>query len=186
MLDNNGGGATHNDRKTMATPTADSLVTALATGQPGSFGALYDRLGPQLLHVAGVMLREPSEAEDAVQDVFVEIARRPDRLRHVLNLEAYVFAILRNNVSHRLRAKQKELKHLQQLPERGQPDAPSNRDDLDQALKSLPDEQREVIALKVDGGLTFAQVAEILNVSPNTAASRYRYAIEKLRHVLKP
>jgi RNA polymerase sigma-70 factor (ECF subfamily) len=60
------------------------------------------------------------------------------------------------------------------------------RDDLDHALALLPDDQREVIALKIDGGLTFAQIADVLNISPNTAASRYRYALEKLRSVLEP
>jgi RNA polymerase sigma-70 factor (ECF subfamily) len=63
--------------------------------------------------------------------------------------------------------------------------ADSLADDLPNALKALPADQREVIALKLDGGLTFAQVAEILNVSPNTAASRYRYALEKLRRMLE-
>jgi RNA polymerase sigma-70 factor (ECF subfamily) len=58
-------------------------------------------------------------------------------------------------------------------------------DELEEALKSLPPEQREVITLKVDGGLTFAQIAEILKVNANTAASRYRYALEKLRRVLE-
>jgi RNA polymerase sigma-70 factor (ECF subfamily) len=58
-------------------------------------------------------------------------------------------------------------------------------DDLSDALKTLPPEQREVIALKVDGGLTFGQIAEILGVNANTAASRYRYALEKLRRVLE-
>src|SRR5437879_3620136 len=45
---------------------------------------------------------------------------------------------------------------------------------LERALAELPAGQREVIALKVDGGLTFAEVAACLGVSPNTAASRYR------------
>ena len=42
-------------------------------------------------------------------------------------------------------------------------------------------EQRELIALKIDGELTFAEIAACLGISPNTAASRYRYALEKLR-----
>ena len=41
-----------------------------------------------------------------------------------------------------------------------------------------------MIALKIDGGLTFAEVAALLGVSANTAASRYRYALEKLRAAL--
>jgi len=170
----------------MAIPAANSLVTALATGQPGSFALLYDRLGRSMVRVAGVMLRDSDKAEDAVQDVFVEIARRPDRLKHVINLDAYVFAMLRNNVTRRLEAKQQELHHLRQLALAAAPEAVnSSRDDLDVALRTLPDDQREVIALKVDGGLTFAEVAEVLNISPNTVASRYRYALEKLRRALE-
>jgi DNA-directed RNA polymerase specialized sigma24 family protein len=44
--------------------------------------------------------------------------------------------------------------------------------------------QREIIALKIDGELTFAQIGEVLGISPNTAASRYRLALEKLRTAL--
>ena len=55
---------------------------------------------------------------------------------------------------------------------------------LEQALPTLPDEQREVLALKIDGGLTFAEIGALLGVGLNTAASRYRYALEKLRLTL--
>ena len=48
----------------------------------------------------------------------------------------------------------------------------------------MPLKQREIIALKIDGGLTFVQIGEVLGVSPNTAASRYRLALEKLRTAL--
>ncbi|OPX21729.1 MAG: hypothetical protein B1H04_06155 [Planctomycetales bacterium 4484_123] len=41
------------------------------------------------------------------------------------------------------------------------------------------------ISLKIDGQLTFAQIGEVLGISPNTAASRYRYALEKLRRLLE-
>jgi len=165
---------------------ANSLVKALATGEPNAFGALYDRFGRSMLRVASVMLRGSSEAEDAVQDVFVEIARRSEQLKYVQNLDAYVFAMLRNNVTRRIVDRQRELKHLCQMPSPGTSEQPSLlRDDLNRALASLPDNQREVIALKIDGDLTFAEIAEMLSVNPNTAASRYRYAIEKLRAALE-
>jgi len=51
---------------------------------------------------------------------------------------------------------------------------------LQEALKRIPDKLREVVVMKVWGGLTFAQIAESLAISPNTAASRYRYALERL------
>jgi len=169
----------------MARPTANPFVTALATGQPEGYAALYDRLGPSLLRVARAMLHAVDQAEDAVQDVFVQLVRRRGQLAQVRDLDAYVFAILRNAVLQRLERQRIEQHHLRQLTPVQTPKSDCARDDLDEALKALPPEQREVIALKMDGGLTFAQIADILNISPNTAASRYRYALEKLRRILE-
>jgi len=51
-------------------------------------------------------------------------------------------------------------------------------------MSTLPGEQRETLVLKIWSGLTFAQIAAVLNISANTAASRYRYAIARLRESL--
>jgi len=56
---------------------------------------------------------------------------------------------------------------------------------IEVALKQLPDEQREVVVMKVWGGLTFAGIAEALNINANTAASRYRLALKALRPCLR-
>jgi RNA polymerase sigma-70 factor (ECF subfamily) len=53
-------------------------------------------------------------------------------------------------------------------------------------LSGIPDEQREVIVLHIWGELTFAQIADLLEISANTAASRYRYALAKLRETMLP
>ena len=52
------------------------------------------------------------------------------------------------------------------------------------AVEKLTDKLREVITMKIWGGLTFAQIAEVLKISQNTAASRYRYALEQLQKSL--
>jgi RNA polymerase sigma factor (sigma-70 family) len=57
-------------------------------------------------------------------------------------------------------------------------------DELAAAVAALPEAQREVVALKIDAGLTFAEIAAVTGTSLNTAASRYRYALEKLRTAL--
>jgi len=66
---------------------------------------------------------------------------------------------------------------------------PSERDysaelNLRRALFILPDDQRKVVVLHVWAELTFSQIAEILDISANTAASRYRYALAKLREAM--
>ncbi len=57
---------------------------------------------------------------------------------------------------------------------------------IEQAIQTLPDYYKEVIILKIWGELTFDQIAETLDIPMNTAASRYRYALERLRRTLTP
>ncbi len=57
---------------------------------------------------------------------------------------------------------------------------------IEAAVKSLPDKFREVVTLKIWGDLTFAQIADTLDIPMNTAASRYRYGLEHLRNKIKP
>ena len=57
---------------------------------------------------------------------------------------------------------------------------------IEKAIQGLPDYYKEVIILKIWGDLTFEQIAETLDIPMNTAASRYRYALEKLRRTLTP
>jgi RNA polymerase sigma-70 factor (ECF subfamily) len=56
---------------------------------------------------------------------------------------------------------------------------------VEQAMATLPSEQREVVVLHIWGGLTFQEVAGVLAIPANTAASRYRYALSKLRETMK-
>ena len=55
---------------------------------------------------------------------------------------------------------------------------------IEAALANLPEKQREVLVMKVWGGLTFNQIAEALAISIDTAASRYRYALARLHEEL--
>lgn len=168
----------------MGIPPDRSLMQGLADGQEQAFAALYDRLGPSLFRVARGLLNCRADAEDAVQEVFVGLLRSRDSLPRVENLRAYAFAALRS-AAGRIASRKKHWRTPPSDPDDvAAPEArgPSAEQDatLERALRSLPFEQRELIALKT-GGLTFAEIAACLGISPNTAASRYRYALEKLR-----
>lgn len=166
----------------------DPLLFGLARGCPESFAELYDRFGGALYRAARTMLRSSADAEDAVQDVFVNLVRGRERLGEVDNLPAYLFTSLRHVASQRLARRERERQAMRLLSEVARdacagPTAGTD-EQLERALSDLPDEQREVLALKIDGGLTFAEIAAVLGVSLNTAASRYRYALDKLRIAL--
>lgn len=172
---------------------APTLNESLAAGDPAAFAALYDRLSGRLLSTARIMTASPADAEDIVHDLFVELARHRIRLAAVADLEAYVFTMLRHAVSRRRRRAAIDRRAVaalgQQRKHHGHGStrpAATPDDQLQAAVAALPHAQREVVALKLQGGLTFAEIAAAMGTSLNTAASRYRYAMERLRTLMQP
>jgi RNA polymerase sigma-70 factor, ECF subfamily len=171
----------------MAEPPADPLLADLAAGREEAFAALYAREGAALFRAAVALLGCRADAEDAVQEVFVGLARARASLASVNNLRAYLFTALRHAAA-KAAARRAADRHE---PLRDALTAPQPRTlavglaaRLERALAALPAERREVLALKVDAGLTFGEIAAVLGVCPNTAASRYRYALAELRDAL--
>ena len=170
-------------------PEPNVEVESLASGDPAAYAALYARLARPMLRVAAAMLADAGEAEDAVHDVFVALARGRERLRYVEDIDAYTFASLRHAIATRIDRRRVERRHWERLASisvpRSHSPEPADEGELSAALAALPPEQREIVVMKIDGGLTFAQISQVLGISPNTAASRYRYALEKLRKFLE-
>ena len=173
----------------MGDPAGDPLIEGLAAGREDAFALLYDRLGAELFRVARVMLNSPQDAEDAVQEVFVALVRTRRTLGEVKNLRAYLFASLRREIARQAGSRKSRPLALHDPDQAVVPEAQELEIEqavrLERALARLPLQQRELVALKVDGGLTFVDIGLMLGISPNTAASRYRYALEKLRAALE-
>jgi RNA polymerase sigma-70 factor (ECF subfamily) len=172
-------------------PGTDPLLLSLTAGDERAFALLYDRFAARMYRVALRILGRREDAEDVVQDVFLAVVRSRERLANVSDLTAYLFASLRRTAGRCAvrRARSPETSQAAVVDaaapvERVAPESPDSLR-LQQAIRCLPGEQREVIALKIDGELTFAQIAQIMGVSINTAASRYRYALSKLRSSLE-
>lgn len=171
--------------KEMAESTGDPSVRDLAAGKDEAFAALYDKYGAALFRAARGMAKSAADAEDLVQDVFVSLVRARASLARVENLRAYLFASLRRAAAAGTERRRAERNALEKaFAHDSEPRASESDDRLEHALAALPTEQREVIALKTETGLTFAEVGAALEISPDTAASRYRYALEKLRDLL--
>lgn len=136
-------------------------------------------------------LGSPDDAEDVLQEVFYRLGRYSLRLHLVRNLRAFVFRVARNETNRYLRRKIRT-EHLAGSTSafaesfRGTYASPKQEDDrtIAQALAQIPENQREVIVLKVLEGMTFKEIAAAFGESVNTVASRYRYGIAKLRALL--
>jgi RNA polymerase sigma-70 factor, ECF subfamily len=167
----------------------DPMLRGLAAGDERAFAALYDQYGPRLYRTAYGILGRREDAEDSVQEVFTALVRSRKTLAAVNDITAYLFSALRRAAVRCAERRKREPASSQAVEDVEAETDPkqtchSHADRLEQALQKLPPEQREVVSLKIDGQLTFAQVADVLGISANTAASRYRYALEKLREIL--
>ena len=140
--------------------------------------------GPALMLLARQYCATRSDAEDAVQDGFVRFWRSRGR---TLDPIAYLFACVRSAAMDLSRGERRRDRYEGEA--QPAPEAEDWTDELERselrscvatALQTLPAEQREVLVMKIWGELTFAQVAAALQIKPDTAASRYRYALAKL------
>lgn len=160
----------------------------------------YDDHAVALLLYARHLLPGLAAAEDAVQEAFVRTWRhlgdRPagdPRGLLFTNLRRAALDLARSERARRGRQEAWMAEAVAEAPWFAAPgEAPGGVEEaerrraLEDALRRLPDEQREVVVLKVWGGFTFDEIASHLGIPPNTAASRYRYALGALRRHLSP
>jgi RNA polymerase sigma-70 factor (ECF subfamily) len=154
---------------------------------------LYDAHAPALFRFLMTLCRQEADTRDLLQEVFLRAARRQagELLR---DPAAWLFRTARNlHIDHTRRhgARDRAMQRLAQEPKQQEDTGDPAEDDtasplrIAEAIAALPEEQRTVLHLKIWEGLTFARIGEVLDIPANTAASRYRYALENLRTLLR-
>jgi len=163
---------------------------------PVDLARLYDEHASALFGYAINLTRREADARDVLQEVFRRLAARPQLLDGVRNERAFLLRLAHNqaiDLMRRRTTREKTGEAVAAEASAGHPFAASTRADeegfrqaLSTALAELPPEQRAVAHLKLWEQLTFEEIAGLLDISANTAASRYRYALDKLRTQLRP
>jgi len=147
-----------------------------------------DRHGPALVLLARAWVPTRADAEDVVQEAFVRFWRAR---RRADDPTAYLFSCVKRCALDWVRAcGRRDRREAAAAKPEGEPlfDGPveqaERRAAVATALDALPEAQREVLVMKVWGGLSFPQIAAALGIPADTAASRFRYALGKLRELL--
>ena len=150
------------------------------------FLGVYRESGAQLYRYALMILAHRGDAEDVLQQVFAAaLGKAPSR--EIADPAAYFRTAVRNAAYSLLRQRRTARAAEELILEpvaRGC--SPVEQAALEQALKALPPEQREVVHLHVYEGMTFQEVAHATAESINTVSARYRYAVDKMRRLLGP
>ena len=168
------------------------LVWRAQRGSKEAMRRIYEKYKDDLLTSATALLTDRAAAEDAVHDVFVSFARGLGTFSLTGSLKGYLATCVGNKARDVLRSSARKTGVLEEQPslpagERSPDQQALQRDELrkvQQALGRLPYDQREAVVLHLQNGLTFRRIAQLQDVSVNTAQGRYRYGMEKLRSLL--
>jgi RNA polymerase sigma-70 factor (ECF subfamily) len=191
---------THNaapDSSTSATVTEIEarLLQSVADGNKRAFEELYDRMLPRVLGLATRILRDSAQAEEVAQEVFLEVWQLASRFD--VERGSAVGWILRKSHGRsvdRVRSAQARYSRdvkigLRELAETT--DALADvvelrieSEKVNRAMESLPQPQRQAVALAHLGGYTHTEVSEMLNIPIGTVKTRIRTGISRLRQEL--
>jgi RNA polymerase sigma-70 factor (ECF subfamily) len=161
--------------------------------QKASLLALFREHSRGMLVFARGLVAEDALAEDAVQQAFLNLAAR-DQNAHgrdiIENPRAYLYGAVRNAALNLLRGERRRERAFQDACRRQkwavftEPAEDLGLDGLNEELAALPAIERQVVLMKVWGGLTFEEIGRALETPAATAATRYRTALSRLKERL--
>ena len=168
------------------------LVLKCKRGSEDALERIYQKYKADLLVLAMALLNDKSAVEDVVHDVFLSFVQSLEKFRLTGTLKGYLLTCVANRARNTNKAKHHQSVGLEAAGSLGsrsnEPSASiicnEQLKQLSGAMAQLPYDQREIVLLHHQAAMTFKTIAESLDISNNTAKSRYRYGIDKLRLIL--
>lgn len=175
-------------------PDLETSITRIAAGDQTAFAALYDQLVPTVFGVVHRVLRDPAQAEEVTQEVFVEIWRQAPRFDIGRSgVRTWAVMIAHRRAVDRVRSEQAHRdRHLRTAAtvepgQLGPDDLAVELEDRERALAAMAElstPQREALELAFYDGLTHVQIAEQLGVALGTVKTRIRDGLIRLRALM--
>jgi RNA polymerase sigma-70 factor (ECF subfamily) len=168
------------------------LVLKCKRGASDALERIYQKYKADLLILAMALLNDKSAAEDVLHDVFLSFVQSLEKFRLTGTLKGYLLTCVANRARNSNKAKHHQSVGLDQAESFcSDLNGPANSlicneqfQQLSSAMAKLPYDQREVVLLHQQAEMTFKAIAKSLGISANTAKSRYRYGLDKLRLIL--
>jgi RNA polymerase sigma-70 factor (ECF subfamily) len=182
---------------TVQTPAPDELselLRAVGRGDDAVFAQLYDLVAPRIFGLVQRVVRNPAQAEEVTQEVFVEVWRTAPRFDPRLgSASAWILTLAHRRAVDRVRSAQAATEREQRAPAAEPPPydvvieevtGRLERQQVRRCLQGLTDLQREAITMAYYGGRTYQQVADALDLPLPTVKTRMRDGLIRLRDCL--
>lgn len=171
-------------------PDDSALMLRYRDGDLAAFEVLYRRHNDAVFRYLLRLCRHRATAEDVFQDVWGKIVKARDSYRPTAKFSTFLYRVAHNCFIDHIRRNKRHTQTATMEPD-SQPDQAAlpeveaerslARRRLEAALQELPEEQRDVFLLSEEAGLTLDQIAFVTDSNRETAKSRLRYAVNKLR-----
>jgi RNA polymerase sigma-70 factor (ECF subfamily) len=173
-----------------------ALLNDLESKQSSALGHLYRRYGSVVYGVAFKMLQSQPEAEDLTQEIFLSLWHHPIDPRKHVHLLRYLVAMTRSRAIDKLRSRSRTLNLVQRWGQNVSAATPADTpidqavfsersQQVRQALTQLSEQQRQVIELAYDAGLSQSEIAQQLHQPLGTVKSWTRQGLLKLKQLLQ-
>ena len=161
---------------------------------PGELAQLYDAHAAALFAFLLQFTRDEADTRDVLQDVFGRLTERPAPLDGIRDPRGFLLRMAHNRAVDLIRRRESrdrahaafEAQHVELFAPVEDADEAEIRRRMADALGCLPPDQRAVVHLRLWEGLTFDAIGDALEIPLQTAVSRYRYGLDKLRAQLRP
>jgi RNA polymerase sigma-70 factor (ECF subfamily) len=167
------------------------LVISCKRGSEDALGRIYEKYKTDMLVLAMALLNDKNAAEDVMHDVFLAFVLNIEKFSLTGSLKGYLLTCLANRARNLNKTKHQQGVELTPAePVSSGSNEPlrviicnEQLQQLSRAMAQLPYDQREVIMLHFQAGMTFGTIGRSLGISANTVKSRYRYGLDKLRSI---
>jgi RNA polymerase sigma-70 factor (ECF subfamily) len=168
----------------------EQLMKTYAGGSMEAFEVLYERHRGPLYRYILRLVGNPATANDLYQGSWEKIIKARGRYKDSAPFKAWMYRIARNHVMDHFRREQpaagtqaEDMADNQAGPVE-RISAENRQQHLVMAIEKLPPEQKDTLMLKLESGLDLQTIADVTGVNRETAKSRLRYAVKKLRQVM--
>ena len=171
----------------------EQLMLEIKAGNMVAYDALYRKYSKKLYKFSLSILKSSEEAENTIQDVFLNLWENRHEIEKNSSIKSYVFTVTYNSAISLLRKKTSEKRFIEYLKTLQHPDHESvipqiEYDEfsakLDQVINALPVRQKEIYLMHREEGLKYQEIAEKLNISVNTIETHMSRALKTIRERL--
>jgi RNA polymerase sigma-70 factor (ECF subfamily) len=170
------------------------LAIKIRAGNKKAFRELYDRYHVQMYYIAKKYVKSPDLAQDGVQDIFVKLWEKRDKIKEAKSIKGFLFTMLRNHLLNMIRDRKDEIVSMSGVESKKLPRQNLTEDELiykeyhdivKEGLKELSDRKREVFELRTLQGHSNSEVAKLLNINIRTVKTHFYNSSKFMREYLK-